>query len=86
MQDAHGAYLRYREITALAISVMAVFLVASVWVHPDIRTLLVGILLVAGEYLLVLVAARNAASHFVANVLAIESADEAVISISTLPR
>jgi hypothetical protein len=74
VEDAHRAYLRYREMTALAVSVMAVFLVVSGWVHPPLRTLLMGTVLVAAEYSLLLIATRNAANHFVANVLAIESA------------
>jgi hypothetical protein len=81
VEDAHCAYLRYREMTSLAASVMTVFLIASVWVHPSPRTLLVGIFLVAAEYLLLLFATRNAANHFVANVLAIESAGNEVKSV-----
>lgn len=74
VEDAHCAYLRYREMTALAVSVMAIFLVATVVLHPSSRTILVGTSIIAAEYLVLLVAARNAATHFVSNVLAIESA------------
>jgi len=74
VEDAHGAYLRYREMTSLAVSILAIFLVASGWIHPSRRTLLFGIVLIAAEYLLLLLAARNAADHFVSNVLAVESA------------
>ena len=76
VEDAHCAYLRYREMTAFAVSIMTIFLVASGVVHPSSRTILVGATVIAAEYLLLLVAARNAAGHFVSNVLAIESAAE----------
>lgn len=76
VEDAHAAYLRYREMTALAASVMICFLTASAWVHPSARTLSIGIAAILAEYLLLLFAARHAASHFVANVLAIESGSE----------
>jgi hypothetical protein len=75
-EDAHSAYLRYREMTALAVSIIAIFLVASGVVQPSSRSILVGAASIATEYLLILVAARNAADHFVSNVLAIESAAE----------
>jgi hypothetical protein len=76
VEDAHGAYLRYREMTALAVTIMAVFLVASGVVHPNVHAILVGSSIIAIEYLVLLMAARNAAGHFVSNVLAIESAAE----------
>jgi hypothetical protein len=76
VEDAHAAYLRYREMTTLAASVMICFSAASVWVHPSARTISIGIAAILAEYLLLLFAARHAASHFVANVLAIESASE----------
>jgi hypothetical protein len=73
VEDAHGAYLRYREMTALAAGVLACFLAASAWAHPSVRTLAIGIIVILVEYLLLLLAARHAADHLVANVLAIES-------------
>jgi len=76
VEDAHCAYLRYREMTSLAVSVMAIFLVVSGVVHPSSRTILIGTSVIVAEYLVLLVAARNAADHFVSNVLAIESAAE----------
>lgn len=76
VEDAHCAYLRYREMTALIGSVMVAFLAASVLIHPSIRTIAVGVFAIFAEYLLILLAARHAANHFVANVLAIESAAE----------
>jgi hypothetical protein len=74
VEDAHCAYLRYREMVALTASVMICFLIAAAWVHPSIRSLIVGALVIVAEYLVLVLAARNAATHFVANVLAIESA------------
>jgi hypothetical protein len=76
VEDAHGAYLRYREMTALGVTAMAVFLVAAELVHPPVRAMLIGSSVIAAEYLLLLLAARNAASHLVSNVLAIESTAE----------
>ena len=73
VEDAHGAYLRYREMTALAASVMACFLAASGWAHPSASALAIGIIVILVEYLLLLLAARHAADHLVVNVLAIES-------------
>lgn len=74
VEDAHGAYLRYREMTALAAVVLACFLAASAWARPSVKTLATGIIVIVLEYLLLLLAARHAADHLVANVLAIESA------------
>ena len=76
VEDAHCAYLRYREMTSLTVCIMAIFLVASGLVHPTAHLMLIGAFIVAAEYLLLLVATRNAADHFVSNVLAIESAAE----------
>lgn len=76
VEDAHCAYLRYREMTALAVSIMTIFLVASGLLHPSARALVIGACVIATEYLLLVVATRNAADHFVSNVLAIESAAE----------
>lgn len=74
VEDAHGAYLRYREMTSLAVSILVIFLVVSGWIHPPVRALVLGVVLITAEYLLLLLAARNAADHLVSNVLAIESA------------
>jgi len=81
VEDAHCAYLRYREMTALVASIVTTFLVASVWIHPSLRALTFGFGLVSAQYLLLLLAARNAADHFVSNVLAIESAGTDVRSL-----
>jgi predicted lipid-binding transport protein (Tim44 family) len=59
VEDAHGAYLRYREMTALIASVMACFLAASVLIHSSGRTVAAGILIIVGEYFLLLLAARR---------------------------
>ena len=81
VEDAHCAYLRYREMTALVASIMTAFVVASVCIHPSLRGLTFGFGLIAAEYFLLLLAARNAADHFVSNVLAIESAGTDVRSL-----
>jgi hypothetical protein len=81
VEDAHCAYLRYREMTALVASIVTVFVLVSIWIHPSLRTLMFGVGLIAAEYLLLLLAARNAANHFVTNVLAIESAGAEVRSM-----
>jgi hypothetical protein len=74
VEDAHCAYLRYREMTALAIGMMPSFLIAAGLLRPSGRSLLGGVLLIVAEYLLLMLAARHAAEHFVSNVLAVESA------------
>jgi len=71
VEDAHCAYLRYREMTALVAIVMVCFVAASALVHPSSRTITTGILIIVAECLLLFLAAPNAADHFVANVLAI---------------
>ena len=73
LEDANGAYLRYREMTALAAAVLACFLATSPWAHPSTRTLAIGIFVIIVEYFLLFLAARHAAEHLVANVLAIAS-------------
>jgi hypothetical protein len=73
VEDAHCAYLRYREMTALVAIVMVCFLAGTTLIHPSSRTITTGILIIVAEYVLLLLAARNAADHFVANVLAIAS-------------
>jgi hypothetical protein len=73
VEDAHGAYLRFREMTtlslALFVSCMAIFL----WMHVPGKALSLASAVLVIEYLFLMVAARNAATHFVLNVLALES-------------
>ena len=75
VEDAHCAYLRYREMTALIGSVLA-FFPGGRGCNSSIYSDDCGwnTFLIFAEYLFVLLAARHAANHLVANVLAIESA------------
>lgn len=73
--DAHGAYLLYREMTAIVpILVLGMILVGMI-THSSLTrmALLLGFVLVEG--LVVGFAARNAGTRLVSNVLAIEAAD-----------
>ena len=74
MEDAHGAYLRFREMTTLCGAFIIVSTVCGAYFDVRGRQLLLGELLLILEYLTVMIAARNAATQFVAKVLAIESA------------
>ncbi len=74
VEDAHGAYLRFREMTTLCSTFIIVGVVCVGYFDIRGRPLLLGVLLLAIEYLEVMFAARNAATRFVANVLALESA------------
>jgi hypothetical protein len=74
VNDANGAYLLYREMTALSpILFIAVPLIGAVseasWVNTIVAMLGVSI-----EYLLLMLAARHAGTRLVSNVLAIEAA------------
>jgi hypothetical protein len=77
VEDANRAYLLYRDMTSLvpivAITAVIVALLVALPAHPN-RT---AALFLALEFLLTAVAARNAGSRLVANVLAIESSDPA---------
>jgi hypothetical protein len=75
VEDAHGAYLRYREMTTLAFALILAFVCGFLCFHFQTKSLAVGISVLIVEYLLLVAAARNAAVHFVVNVLAIESAE-----------
>ena len=73
VEDAHGAYLRYREMTSLCLALLLCHVIISLSFNASARGLLVGCGLLLAEYLLLMSAARHSAVHFVANVLAIES-------------
>lgn len=73
VEDAHGAYLRFREMTTLALALLFACVMSSVWFHVRAQRLVLECVLVVVEYLFLMVAARNAATHFVLNVLAVES-------------
>jgi hypothetical protein len=76
IQDAHCAYLRYREMTGLIPAIAASFVLCSIFLHPPLRSIALGSGLILIEYFFLAAAARNAATHFVSNVLAIESTME----------
>jgi hypothetical protein len=73
VEDAHGAYLLFREMTTLALALLFACVMSSVWFHVPAQRLVLECILVVVEYLFLMLAARNAATHFVSNVLAIES-------------
>lgn len=73
IEDAHGAYLRFREMTTLTFALLLSCLGSFVWFHVPGKRLAFGCLLLVIEYLFLMLAARNAALHFVSNVLALES-------------
>ena len=73
IEDAHGAYLRFREMTALTPALLLSCLGSFVLFCVPGKMLAFGCLLLAGEYIVLLFATRNAAKHFVSNVLALES-------------
>jgi hypothetical protein len=77
VEDAHGAYLLYREMVGLVgISILGI-LVASVCFHFSWQSTLICVGFSVIEYLVVMLAARHSAEHLVANVLAIASALDA---------
>jgi hypothetical protein len=73
VEDAHGAYLRFREMTTLALALLLACLASFAWFHVSGRRFVLGSLLLSVEYFFLMAAARNAAGHFVSNVLALES-------------
>jgi hypothetical protein len=61
-------------MTTLIVALIGVGIVGAICLHVRGTRLLLGIGLLVVEYLVVMFAARNAATHFVLNVLALESA------------
>lgn len=80
VEDAHGAYLRFRELTALSIVAFGLGVLGVLGFTPHDRRTCSLLLVLALEYLIFMFAARNAARHFVTNVLALESAGSAPAS------
>jgi hypothetical protein len=61
-------------MTTLCVAFLVVSTVSVAYFAIGGRKLLLGVLILVMEYLIVMIAARNAATRFVANVLALESA------------
>lgn len=80
VNDANAAYLLYREMTAIAPVLLIVVPIMAGALHASWSRITVGCLCVIVEYLLVMVAARNAGARLVANVLAIEGAGSKQVS------
>jgi hypothetical protein len=80
VEDAHGAYLKFREMATLSIALIALSGCLAAYFGIGRRQLFLGALLLIIEYLIVMSAARNAATRLVSNVLAIESAATSNIS------
>jgi hypothetical protein len=74
VEDAHGAYLRFREMATLATAFIVVGIACGAFFDVPIKRDVIGVLLLVVEYMIVVFAARNAATHLVSNVLALESA------------
>ena len=72
IEDAHGAYLRFREMTTLALALLVSSVGSFLWFHVAGQRLALGCVLLVIECLFLMFAARNAATHFVSNVLALE--------------
>jgi hypothetical protein len=76
VNDANAAYLLYREMTVIAPVLLIVVPVMAVAAQSSLARFGLTCACVIAEYLLVMVAARNAGARLVANVLAIEGADK----------
>ncbi len=74
VEDAHGAYLRFREIATLSSVLLVVGIVCAIYFNIRGKQIFFGVLLLVVEYLIAMIAARNASTRLVSNVLAIESA------------
>lgn len=75
VRDAHGAYLLFRDMCVLVIGLILVCTVYTAISYPvEIRSVGIAFGVLAAEFLLTAIAARNAGRRFVANALAVESA------------
>lgn len=73
VEDAHGAYLRFREMTHSSLAFSVVVIVTGVVLHEPTRGIVLCLAILVAEYLILMLAARNASNRLVTNVLAIES-------------
>jgi hypothetical protein len=73
VEDANGAYLRYRDMTALLTLLILAAVILVLWKGTPYPKSIIRCALFVAEYLIVTQAARNAAKILVTNVLAVES-------------
>jgi hypothetical protein len=73
--DAHAAYLLYREMTALIPILLLAIIVCGWVVRASLGRIVIVSILVVVEGLIISLAARNAGTRLVSNVLAIEAAN-----------
>jgi hypothetical protein len=74
IEDAHGAYLKFREMVTLSVALTIFSSILAAYFGVGWKRFFLGALLLVIEYLTVMIAARNAATRLVSNVLAIDSA------------
>jgi hypothetical protein len=76
VEDANVAYLLYRDMASLVPIVGLAAIIVGLWVGLPARPNWIGVIVIlAVEFLLTSVAARNAGIRLVANVLAIEASE-----------
>lgn len=76
VEDAHGAYLLYREMAGLVGVSWIAALILGICFHFSWKPIAIGESFLVIEYCVVMLAARHSGEHLVANVLAIESASD----------
>lgn len=76
VEDANGAYLRYRDMTSLLPLLVVTALIVTLWTRGLWTNSILSCALLVVEYVIVAQAAKNAAKNVVTNVLAIESSVE----------
>jgi hypothetical protein len=76
VEDANLAYLLYRDVASLVPIISLAAIIVGLWVTLPARPNWIGVIVIlALEFLLTSVAARNAGIRLVANVLAIEASE-----------
>jgi hypothetical protein len=73
VEDANGAYLRYRDMSVLPPLLLVASVVLTIWSGASWMKFVLCAAIFLAEYLVVTQAARNAAKSLVTNVLAVES-------------
>jgi hypothetical protein len=74
VQDAHSAYLLYREMVGLIATALVAILIIGTCLHIPWRLTAIASMMLVLEYAIVMLAGRHSGVHLVANVLAIASA------------